>query len=157
MPRGRLPNFARRRRVDELLAQGLSLAEVARRLGLSRQYVGWMAEANRHLPPTFRVRCRACGHDLNQAVARPEDDRQVYCLACLAAHPEASFTEHLRAYRLAAGLTVSALAAKAGVRVSTLSCLEHAWSRANWETAAKLLRALGVALVYRAKVAGKPD
>jgi DNA-binding XRE family transcriptional regulator len=110
--------------------------------------VGWMAEANHHRPPAFRVRCRACGHDLNQAVARPEDDRQVYCLACLAAHPEASFTEHLRAYRLAAGLTASALAARAGVPQSTLSCLEHARSRANWETAAKLLRALGVRLVY---------
>jgi DNA-binding XRE family transcriptional regulator len=107
-----------------------------------------MAEANRHLPPAFRVRCRACRRDLNQAVARPEDDRQVYCLACLAAHPDASFAEHLRTYRLAAGLTASALAAKAGVPQSTLSCLECAWSRANWETAAKLLRALGVRLVY---------
>jgi hypothetical protein len=84
------------------------------------------------------------------AVAQPEDYRQVYCLRCLAKYPVASFADHLKSYRLAAGLTVSALAAKAGMRVSAFAGPEPRRKDPTWATAATLLRALGVRLVYGA-------
>jgi hypothetical protein len=49
---------------------------------------------------SYRVRCRGCKCDLNPAVAQPQDDRKVYCLACLARRPTATFGQHLKAYRL---------------------------------------------------------
>jgi hypothetical protein len=94
-PPGRKPDLERRRQAAELRAQGLTLAEVGRRLGITHQ-------AARHLlHPLVRrsgrpVRCAACGQAIRAHGAK-QDGRGTRCLACLARTPGATFGQRLRA------------------------------------------------------------
>jgi transcriptional regulator with XRE-family HTH domain len=140
----------RRRQVQDLLSQGLTRREIADRLGFSYQAVhSFFKYSLRDYP----ARCRACKGDLNRAVARPRDDRRFYCLACLARRPAATFGQHLKAYRLARGLTHAELCWRTGVSARHVSCLECDDARPTWKTQAKLFEALGVRLVFDTDVA----
>jgi len=122
-----------------LRARGLSLAEVGRRLGVSRQCVhAALKRAN-----AKRIRCKACARELNSAGALPRDDQAVYCLGCLAARPDSTIAERLLAYRLAAGLSVVELARRSGVGAGRISSFEHGKLRPGNKTLTAMLRVLG--------------
>jgi len=139
----------------ELRAAGLSFMQIGRELGVSRQAV------RRALEPQpskrdVRIRCRLCDRDINPAGAVPRDDRDVLCLSCLAKLPELSFGEHLKAFRLAAGMKVVTLAEKAGVRPSVISSYEHGRTETpTWQLLMQLLRVLGVRLAVSSS--GAPE
>jgi transcriptional regulator with XRE-family HTH domain len=97
--------------------------------------------------PRPPVRCRTFAADLNPVAAGSEDDRAVFCLACLAHRPDASFGEQLRALRVAAGLSQVELGQRAGLSHSTVSKLESDRMRPRRRTQGKLSRVLGVLLV----------
>jgi hypothetical protein len=140
---------ARYLRMAELRAQGLKLAEIGRLLGVTSQCVQQALDPKRR-HPRFRVRCRVCDCDINPAGAVPRDDRQVYCLDCLANDPDAGFGEHLQAYRLAAGLKVVALAERSGVAAPQISSYEQGRTGSpGWKIMNQLFQALGVALVMQ--------
>src|SRR5436309_1580357 len=119
---GRKPNAARRKKVAQLHAQCLEPAAIARRVGISRQ---WVYRLLNPTPRDFFVRCRECSADLPTAGAYLRDDGRVYCLDCLAKHPEAPFGEHLKAFRLAAGLHQAELADRAGIPRARLTIYER--------------------------------
>jgi hypothetical protein len=81
MPRGRPPNLDCRR-LAALLAEGLSQAETAWRLGVAKQAVSLLLHGKRWRPAGFHARCRECGHDLNPTVTRTEDDRKTFGPPC---------------------------------------------------------------------------
>jgi hypothetical protein len=132
--------------MTELRDQGYTFGEIGQMFGVTRQCV------QRALNPAprsrvVRVRCRECDCDINPAGAVPRDDRDVLCLSCLAQRPDAAFGEHLKAYRLAAGLKVVGLAEKAGVYASVISSYEHGRLGApTWHLMTRLFQALGVRL-----------
>jgi hypothetical protein len=132
--------------MTELREQGHTFGEIGQVFGVTRQCV------QRALNPAprcrvVRVRCRECDSDINPAGAVPRDDRDVLCLSCLAQRPDAAFGEHLKAFRLAAGLKVVGLAEKAGVYASVISSYEHRRLGApTWHLLTRLFQALGVRL-----------
>jgi transcriptional regulator with XRE-family HTH domain len=144
MPSGRRPNLERRRRMADLRAEGMSYAQIGIRLGVTRKSVERMLN-RKPLPRYVRVRCRECAKVLNPAGAVPRDDRTVLCLSCLSTRPNLEFGEHLKAFRLAAGLKIVDLARKAGLPSTVISSYEHGRIGApTWQKVACLFQALGV-------------
>jgi hypothetical protein len=87
MARGCKPNLERRKQAAELRARGLSLAEVGRRMGCTRQAVhqllGFRGPAPR---PRKAVTCPACGGAVGTAPTA-RDRAPALCLACLEKWP----------------------------------------------------------------------
>lgn len=138
-------NEERRRKMAELRQQGLTLDEIGRRFGVTRERVRQVLKDS-YQRRRFRVRCRACGGDINPAGALPRDDRAALCLACLAKTPGATFGEHLYAHRLAAGLKVAELAGRVGVSPSLINFYEHGrGSHPKWELLVRIFAVFGIA------------
>jgi DNA-binding XRE family transcriptional regulator len=134
-----------RKKIASLRAKGMSLAKIGQHLGVTRQCIH---QAIRAAASHRRIRCRVCGCEVNPAGAMPRDDREVFCLACLAKSPDATFGEHLQAYRIAAGLRIVALGKLSGVSADRISAYEHGCKyNTPWVTQCQLFRALGVKLV----------
>jgi hypothetical protein len=79
---GRRPDLGRRRQAAELRAQGLSLAEVGRRLGVTKQAADQLLR-----PPRRTSACPSCGKPALRDQPAPR------CPACLAADPSAPLAE----------------------------------------------------------------
>jgi transcriptional regulator with XRE-family HTH domain len=140
---GRRPDARRRARARRLRARGLTLAEVAQALGVSRQRAHQLLRDKPRLSRRRPVPCAGCGQSLGPA-ARPEDAAEGLCPPCLARRPGAPLAVRARSLRLAAGLTLAALARKAGVGEQTPSRLERGTGRPWRETLRKVAKALGV-------------
>jgi hypothetical protein len=137
---GRKPDRHKQRRVSALRRQGLTLAEIGRRLGLSRQLV------HRHLkaagmagPRRGVVRCCACAVVIATGHHTIEYNRRPLCLACLAEHPEAPFGRRLKGCRLAAGLTAEQLSARSGVPTGSIRAVERGACWPRWGRVARLI------------------
>ena len=140
----RVREAQRRRQIQALSAQGLSITEIGQRLGISKQRVHQVLKGGQAFP----VRCRICEGSANSAGAKPEDDRAVLCLSCLAKNPEATFGEYLKAFRLASGMTVVNLAAKTGVPTFTISAYEEGRRVSpTWPVILRLFQSMGVYLI----------
>jgi transcriptional regulator with XRE-family HTH domain len=145
---GRRPDEGRRQQILELRARGLTLAEIGRRLGISRQAVqATLKETGLSLPRRGRVHCRACGREVLNGEYRIECNGPVLCRPCLAENPETPFGQRLRSLRLAAGLTQAALAERAGLAVGSVRDYERGRDEPRWGSLVKLLAVLGRGLL----------
>jgi transcriptional regulator with XRE-family HTH domain len=145
---GRRPDEGRRRQILELRAQGLTLAEIGRRLGISRQAVqGALKGSGVSLPRRGTVSCQACGGEVLKGEYRIECNGPVLCRACLAERPRTPFGQRLRSLRLAAGLTQTALARRAGLCVGSVRDYERGRDEPRWANLMKLLHVLGFDLL----------
>ena len=134
-----------RKRIAALRAKGLTLQEIGSLFGVSRQAVHLVLQTN---PAHMRIRCRVCDCKVNPTGAMPRDDRAVLCLNCLAVSANATFGEHLQAYRLAAGLRIVELAKLVGMRSCLISGYEQGHVKsASWPIQKRLFQAMGVNLV----------
>jgi hypothetical protein len=91
--------------------------------------------------------CRDCGGAVAEEHPNARRNGPVLCLACLARRPGATFGERLKAHRLAAGLTLEALAARCGIRYQRLSAYERGAQQPAWTNPVKLVGALGPGLL----------
>jgi transcriptional regulator with XRE-family HTH domain len=147
MVSGRKPNMKRRAEIARLRARGLSLAEIGRRTGMSKQGVH-EALAFQRRPLTPRdVACAGCHASIPSAGALPSDAGQALCLTCLRRRPNAPFGLRLKAFRLAAGLMKAELADRVGVSSMAIHHYESGAREPRWSQLAPLVRALGPGLV----------
>jgi transcriptional regulator with XRE-family HTH domain len=145
---GGTPDRRRQRQVAQLRARGLTLAEIGRRLGLSRQLVHHhLKAAGMAGPRRGTVRCCECEAGIATGHHTIAYNRRPLCLACLAEHPDAPFGRRLKACRLAAGLTAGQLAALSGVPAHAIRAVERGGCWPRWGRLARLIRALGPELV----------
>jgi transcriptional regulator with XRE-family HTH domain len=145
---GRRPDLGRRQRILRLRARGLTLAEIGRRLGITRQAVQvTLKGSGLNRPRRGTVFCKACGDSVLTGGYRIESNGPVLCRACLAERPETPFGQRLRSLRLAAGLTQASLAERAGVGVSSVRDYERGRDEPRWRSLMKLLRVLGFDLL----------
>ena len=152
---GGSPDRRRQRQVARLRAQGLTLAEIGRRLGLSRQLVHHhLKAAGMAGPRRGTVRCCECGAAIASGHHTIAYNREPLCLACLEEHPDVPFGRRLKACRLAAGLTAEQLAACSGVPAHAIRAVERGGCWPRWERLAKLIRALGPEVVTLGLVDG---
>src|SRR6516164_1432244 len=95
-PHGATPDHKRRQQITSLRAAGLTFRVIGERLGITRQTA--YALSYRRRVSRGEVHCKAC--DGSISASRDEKaNRPVYCLACLAKRPEATFGERVKAYR----------------------------------------------------------
>jgi transcriptional regulator with XRE-family HTH domain len=130
----------------ELRRQGLSLSEIGRRFGVTKQAVHWALGPLRHRPIPS-VRCTGCGRPFVSAGALPDNGAAALCLPCLRRRPRATFGQRLRAYRMAAGLTRAELARRVGVSETAVHSCERDKGTPRPGTLAKLARVLGQELL----------
>jgi transcriptional regulator with XRE-family HTH domain len=146
MVSGRNPNWVLRHKAAELRFQGLTLKQIGDRLGVTRQAIHAALQPPRGGQP-FALRCKLCSAELNLNGAIPRDAATALCLNCLASRPHLPFGRRLQAFRLAAGLTRAQLARKAGITATSIHNYESGRLEPKWRQLAKLIRALGPALV----------
>lgn len=148
MVSGRRPDPWRRQEMARLRARGLTLAEIGRRLGVTRQCVHLTLRALAR-PRARSVPCSGCGREIVSGGALPSDAGSALCLPCLARRPGAPFAQRLKACRLAAGLTKAELAARTGLAQQSVRQYESGAREPRWRQLARLVSVLGPALVTR--------
>jgi transcriptional regulator with XRE-family HTH domain len=148
----------RKRKAAELQARGLSLAEIGRRLGVSKQaahqLLGYRGTRPPRRPRRREILCPGCGASLGLALSQ-HDIAPALCLPCLDRRPDAPLGERLRALRHAAGLSRDRLARAAGLSAKALSAIERGVSAPRPETVQRLAAALEVG-VWRLRGSGRP-
>jgi transcriptional regulator with XRE-family HTH domain len=147
MVSGSKPNVARRKTIATLRARGLSLAEIGRRLGISKQCVHETLGMMTRPPAERSVTCAGCGAVIPSPGALPCDAGGAMCLACLACRPGAPFGVRLKSLRLAAGLTRAELARRAGVGPALLGRYEEGRHLPRSRQSAGLSLALSLAFL----------
>jgi transcriptional regulator with XRE-family HTH domain len=153
--RGRKPDHKRRQQAARLRADGLTYDEIAARLGITKQAVHSLLKSANLWQRPRGISCLECGKEVMPGGLGIKPSTRALCLDCLAKHPEATFGERLRAFRLAAGLTVQELASRIGSTPGWLTRCEHGHARPGWSTIAGMIRELGTGLVTLG-LEGKP-
>jgi transcriptional regulator with XRE-family HTH domain len=153
MVQGRKPDLKQRARIQRLRDAGFTLAEIGRRLGITRQAVQCTLRRIDG-PPVRSVPCAVCGQPIVSAGALPSDTGKALCLPCLAKQPDAPFSQRLKAFRLAAGLTKSELVARSGLGPAIWK-YEDEGTSPKPPVARRLARALGVSL-EELRLQGRP-
>ncbi|HEX5268967.1 MAG TPA: helix-turn-helix domain-containing protein [Gemmataceae bacterium] len=154
MPSGRKPNLERRRQVLRLRDRGLSLNDIARRFGVTKQAV-WSLLNHRPQRTTSRaVPCSACGEMIVSPGALRRDADAALCLDCLRAQPGAPFALRLKALRLAAGLSRAELAQQSGVAPGSLRAYEDGRRKPHQRSATRVAAVLGEELLGAARRKG---
>jgi transcriptional regulator with XRE-family HTH domain len=147
MASGRRPNEKRRAAIARLRDRGLSLAEIGRRLGISKQGVSGALALLRRPLPLRGVICADCRAPILSPGALPSDEGQAFCLTCLRCRPDAPFATRLKTFRLAAGLMKAELAARVGLSAMAIHYYETGAREPRWSQVAPLVRVLGPGLV----------
>jgi transcriptional regulator with XRE-family HTH domain len=147
MVSGRKRDPKRIAEMARLRALGLTLAEIGRRLGVSRQRVHETL-ANRLRPPPPRcVPCAGCGAPIASPGVLPSDAGRALCLCCLASRLDAPFGVRLKSLRLATGLMKAELARRAGAALHQLGRYEDGRRVPRRRVQERLAHVLGLALL----------
>src|SRR5262249_57077132 len=146
MAQGRRRDPSQLRLMVDLRAEGRTLAQIAQRVGLTRQAV---PEAlKRSQVQNGPVICRHC-----QAAIPGTDgmnlSSELMCRGCLDMYPRISFAVRLMSLRTLAGLTQSELARKTGVSQSLISLAEKNNHQPGHELRLRLLAFLESAMARR--------
>jgi hypothetical protein len=94
MPSGQPRNLELHRRIAALRAKGLSLRQIGREMGVSRQAVDSVLQTMRK-STTRSCACAGCGSVIVSAGLLPRDAGNVLCVACADRDPEAKFGQRL--------------------------------------------------------------
>jgi transcriptional regulator with XRE-family HTH domain len=126
----------RRRQAALLRAEGFTLEEIGRRLGVTRQGAHVLLRGS----PT--VACPRCGEAIVSAWGLGRKAGTAVCLACLAGRPGASLGQRLKSFRLAAGLLQRELARETGMGQQRVWSYERDRNRPRPDALARLAKAL---------------
>ena len=154
MPSGRKRDEARRRLIASLRGQGWSMGQIADQLGVSRQAVHRVVHED-PLRKHILIRCRDCRKPILSPGALPRDDLDASCLRCALRDHSITFGQRLRAFRLAAGLTQTELAGRAGVDRVLIHCYESETCKPKRQNAIRLARVLGKGIFARSAESGQ--
>jgi transcriptional regulator with XRE-family HTH domain len=148
MDQGRRPNRELRSEISRLRDQGLTQAEIGRRVGVSRQAVQQNLRAMNKETLAPPICCRVCRRVVCENHRPGTISPDVLCLECLAKGHAEHFGERLRSFRVAAGLTQEELGKQIGTSRNHIGEYERkkdAYLR--WSKLLALVRVLGTELV----------
>jgi transcriptional regulator with XRE-family HTH domain len=152
---GRRPDHKRRQEAAELRAEGLTYTEIAERLGATKHDVYALLKKSGMWQPPPGICCRVCSKQIRPAGRGINYRIRPLCLACLAKHPDASFGERLKAFRMAAGLTLKVLGQRLGRDHQALAGYESGTCSPKWSRLVLLIRVFGAGSVTLG-LEGKP-
>jgi transcriptional regulator with XRE-family HTH domain len=121
---GRRGDPQRRRQAARLRAEGWSLPQIARALGITKQAVHLLLHPRGEPAAQANLCCQDCGKPICPMRPGMRSTRRSVCLDCLARRPVVDFGQRLVALRLARGLTGRELAQALGVPPGTVSTRE---------------------------------
>jgi transcriptional regulator with XRE-family HTH domain len=130
----------------DLRAKGCTLAQIARRVGLTRQAVH--EALKRSQVQNGPVICRHC----REAIPGTDGmnlSSELMCCDCLDTYPRISFAVRLMSLRTLAGLTQSELARSIGVSQSLISLAERNYQQPGHDLRLRLLTFLESAVARR--------
>lgn len=137
----------KRRALKELREQGLSFAEIGKRVGTTKQAVQ-RTLADTKVTVKLGLHCRQCDYLIYVGERILWTRQTALCLACLGKMPEASFADRLKALRVARGLSQVDLAREATLSRSTIRQFESGEiQNPKFNTLRKLVKILGAKLV----------
>jgi transcriptional regulator with XRE-family HTH domain len=149
--RGRPPErrtAERRREALRLRAEGQTLAEIGRHLGVTYQAIWWLlTDRGRDQSQVNRLACAHCGAVIIEGRYLPRGSGPVPCLRCLKRYKVTKFGVRLKAYRLAAKLSQDELATLAGLSGSIIGLYERGARPPGSGSLLKLVGVLGKGLV----------
>jgi transcriptional regulator with XRE-family HTH domain len=144
---GRKVDSARQRKAVQLRARGLTLADIGRRLGTSRQGAAYIlahtGDGVTHVPR----RCSTCDRAIPRSGTAGRTTGGVRCLGCLNRLRDATFAQRLQSHRVARGLTRTALGRLSGMGGNLITQYERGRHLPLPATLARLVRVLGPRLV----------
>lgn len=147
--RGLAPDWDRRLLVVLLRSQGLSMSQIGKKQGWTKQYVHSLLRYAQKAGIPMPISCSSCQRVITHRHDYHVRDLPVVCLRCLHKKPEASFGERLRAYRVAVELTQTALANAARLRPTQITEYERDVRQPGWRNIARLVKVLGVDLIIK--------
>jgi len=149
--RGRKTDEARRRQIAHYRARGWTFAQIGRHFGVTRQCVQTLYRLSGEYEGMSGICCCECRREISPWNARRCGGmmaaQPVFCLDCLAGHPEAGMGERLKAFRVHISLTQAELAGKLGLHCDSIGRIERGEVDPNRSTIAKLMQIFGIALV----------
>jgi hypothetical protein len=120
--RGTKPDEAKRERARDLRGRGLSLGQIAKALGITRQGAHYLLAGRVPRQSRRPLHCPRCGRQF-KAVGLPGEEGP--CVECLKGPGLVTVGDRVRAHRLAAGLTRAELTRRAGLGNTALRRLEQ--------------------------------
>jgi transcriptional regulator with XRE-family HTH domain len=154
MPSGRKPNLQRRRQVLRLRAQGLSLREIAKRFGVTKQAIWSLLHTRPRIARVRTVACTRCGGQIVSPGVLRRDAATAICVHCLREQVDPPFGQRLQALRLAAGLAQAELSRLTRISPGSIRAYEQGQRRPQRRTRTVLLRALDATLAHSHAPAG---
>jgi transcriptional regulator with XRE-family HTH domain len=139
----------KRQVMTNLRAEGMTLVEISRRLGISAQRVRRVLKKDQVACRSLSVTCLDCNSPIDSPAILRCDAGETLCLKCLTRCPEAPFARRLRALRLAASMTRGQLAGRAGMSESTIGQYERGQGIPGHMALKALANILGPELVRR--------
>src|SRR5260370_23579504 len=123
MVQGRKPDRRKRQRVRKLRARGLAIADIARRIGVSKTVVTMLltASGGSALVP---IHCYECDGEIIQLGAKHRTGPAL-CLGCLSKSENPLFRSRLRADRFANRILHSELARRARLALRAVGVSER--------------------------------
>jgi transcriptional regulator with XRE-family HTH domain len=151
MPSGRKPNVERRLQVLKLRDQGLTLAEIAQRFGVTKQAIWSLLHGRQQRTAARAVACTGCRGMILSPGALRCDAATALCLGCLRSRAEVPFAQRLKALRLAAGLSRAELAQRSSLAPGSLRAYEDGQRQPQERSALRLAVVLGDELLGATK------
>jgi transcriptional regulator with XRE-family HTH domain len=133
----------------ELRRQGMTMAEIGKRLGLTKQAVhALLTQHGQAQVPPSPVPCVRCGAVVTSGYFTLKQNRNVLCLACVERDPETPFGVRLKAFRLAAGMTQLQLAERTAIHPQRIADMEFsATANPTWVQVIAFMRVFGPDIV----------
>jgi DNA-binding transcriptional regulator YiaG len=148
MPRGPIPFHDRRQLARRLRDEGLMLKDIGKRMGVSYGGAAYLIKSSGPPVEGRGSLCAKCKTVVDRKRKPWSREVTVLCLGCLSKTKNPSFGTRLRAYRLAAGLSLAELARRIGTPLSVVADWERApVNGPTWRMLIKLVHVLGQGLV----------
>ena len=145
---GKMPaDSSRKEQIEKLVAKGWNFEQIAQHLGCTpegaRYHInGRGARVQRH------TACGRCGAVITSLPIHHPRDKSALCLACLRNEPDPTFGQRLKAYRLAAGLSLEEVSRRTAAPKKSLLAYERGIDTpGTWRSVALLAKVLGIGLL----------
>jgi DNA-binding XRE family transcriptional regulator len=142
--RGRPPSFKKRSLVLSLAAEGWTRRQIADHLRVTPEWVRSILAEHGMAVSLQILRCGQCGAVLAKGHMAYQGEQAAVCLSCLQSMQDATFSQRLKAHRLARNFSLAELSTRSGLSRAAIGSYERGLTHPSPSSAGKLAHALGI-------------